>query len=162
MPLHSIQLFVQGLLDGLPIPGSTSQSLEASITPPTVDELGDNPKAFIWASRMTASRQTMPRDRGFKHLAWDIDVWLSYMTLPDSPTVDSEFPLLVDAVMTKLWTTTLVQEFVTDPVTLVTSQILAIGEDFTLDYPPERTPATLRALYYTARLGIAVYEAVQG
>jgi hypothetical protein len=162
LPLHSIQLFVQGLLDGLPVPGSTSQSLEAYITPPVVEELGDNPKAYIWASRMTATRQTMPRGQGFKHLAWDIDVWLSYETLPDSPTVDSEFPLLVDAVMTKLWTTTLVEEFVTDPVTLVRTQVLAIGEDFTLDYPPERTPATLRTLYYTARLGIAVYEAVQG
>lgn len=159
MPLNSVQLFVQGLLDGLAIPGST-QMLEAYVTPPTVDEL-DNPKAYVWGGRLRGTRQSMPRGQGFKKLNWNVDVWLTYETNPDSPTVDQEFPLIVDAVMNKVWTTPLNDTFITDPTTGVRSQILAIGEDFDFEYPPERVPATLRMLYYTARLGLNVYEAIQ-
>ncbi|MER6350669.1 hypothetical protein ABT186_02135 [Streptomyces sp. NPDC001634] len=159
MPLNSTQLFVQGLLDGLPIPGST-QTLEAYITPPTVDEL-DNPKAYVWGGRLRGTRQSMPRGQGFKRLNWNVDVWLTYETNPDGPSVDQEFPLIVDAVMNKVWTTPMNDTFITDPTTGVKSQILAIGEDFDFEYPPERVPATLRMLYYTARLGLNVYEAVQ-
>jgi hypothetical protein len=160
VPLNSVQHFVVGLLDGLAIPGS-SQTLEAYITPPTVDEL-DNPKAYVWGGRLRGTRQSMPRGQGFKRLNWSVDVWLTYETNPDSPTVDEEFPLIVDAVMNKVWTTPLNDTFITDPTTGVRSQILAIGEDFDFEYPPERVPATLRMLYYTARLGLNVYEAVQG
>lgn len=159
MPLNSVQHFVVGLLDGLAIPGS-SQTLEAYITPPTVDEL-DNPKAYVWGGRLRGTRQSMPRGQGFKRLNWSVDVWLTYETNPDSPTVDEEFPLIVDAVMNKVWTTPLNDTFITDPTTGVRSQILAIGEDFDFEYPPERVPATLRMLYYTARLGLNVYEAIQ-
>jgi hypothetical protein len=69
-------------------------------------------------------------------------------------------PLIIDAIMNKTWTTEM-PLFITDPTTGVRSQILAIGEDFELEYPPERTPSTLRMLYYVARLGLDVYEAVQ-
>lgn len=137
------------------------QTLEAYITPPTVDEL-DNPKAYVWGGRLRGTRQSMPRGQGFKRLNWNVDVWLTYETNPDSPTVDQEFPLIVDAVMNKVWTTPLNDTFITDPTTGVRSQILAIGEDFDFEYPPERVPATLRMLYYTARLGLNVYEAIQG
>lgn len=159
MPLNSVQIFTQGLLDGLAIPGTT-QTLEAYITPPTVDEL-DNPKAYVLGAHLRGTRQTMPRGLGFKKLTWLVDVFLSYETNPDSPTVDQEFALVVDAVMTKVWTTPMNNVFITDPTTGLRSQILAIGEDFELEYPPERVPATLRMLYYTARLGLTVYEAVQ-
>lgn len=159
MPLNSVQHFVHGLIDGLAIPGTT-QTLEAYITPPTVEDL-DNPKAYVWGGRLRGTRQSMPRGQGFKRLNWSVDVWLTYETNPDSPTVDQEFPLIVDAVMNKFWTTPLDDTFITDPTTGVRSQILAIGEDFDFEYPPERVPATLRMLYYTAHLGLNVYEAVQ-
>lgn len=160
MPLNSVQYFVRGLLDGLAIPGTT-QTLEAYITPPTVDEL-DNPKAYVLGAHLRGTRQSMPRSLGFKKLTWLVDVYLSYETNPDSPTVDQEFALVVDAVMNTAWTTPMNNVFITDPTTGLRSQILAIGEDFELEYPPERVPATLRMLYYTARLGLTVYEAVQG
>ena len=159
MPLNSVQLFVQGLLDGLAIPGTT-QTLEAYITPPTVDEM-DSPKAYVWGGRLRGNRQSMPRGQGFKRLNWSVDVWLAYETSPDSATVDQEFPLIVDAVMNAVWTTPMNDVFITDPTTGVRSQILAIGEDFDFEYPPERVPATMRMVYYAARLGLNVYEAVQ-
>lgn len=173
MPLSSVQQYTKSIIDGLWVPG-TSRTIEAYITPPTVDDL-DGPKAFVLGGRLRTSRQTMPRRAGFKHLAWVVDVYLSYETNPDSPTVDVEFPQIVDTVMAAFWSAT-IPTFIDAngrPITegpdggpvLVgppgSSQILNTGEDFELEYPPERVPATLRMLYYTARLGIDIYEAVQ-
>lgn len=170
MPLNSIQLHCQSILDGLTIPGMT-QTLEAFITPPPVDNL-DRPKAYVWGARMRANRQTMPRGvapaAGFKKLTWQVDVYLSYETNPNpdpaappgTPDLDQEFPLIVDAVMAALWSATM-PTFITDPTTGLQSQLLAIGEEFDFEYPPEKVPATLRMLYYTGRLGFTVVEAVQ-
>lgn len=164
MALNAVQLYVCGLLDQLQIPG-VAQPLTAYVTPPTVEDL-DGPRAYVWGARMRGKRQTAPRitttaaSAGFKRLDWVVDVYLVYETLPDSPTVDQEFPVLIDAVMNRTWTTPM-PVYITDPTTGVQSQVLQIGEEFDLEYPPERTPATLRTLYYTCRLGLNVYEAVQ-
>jgi hypothetical protein len=158
VPLNSVQLYVASLLDGLAIPGNPTP-LTAHITPPTVEDL-DGPRAYVWGARLNGLRQTAPRGPGFKRLNWVVDVYLSYETVPDDPTVDQNFPLIVDAVMNATWQTVM-PTFITDPQTGVKSQILQIGEEFELEYPPERTPATLRMLYFTARLGLDVYEAVQ-
>lgn len=162
MPLNSIQHYVQGLLDGLAVPDSTT-TLEAQITPPTVQDL-DSPVAFVWGGQLVVTRQTGNRGpapaAGFKRLMWDVDVWLVYLTNPDDTEVDQEFPLLVDAVMAQLWSTTM-PLFITDPTTGLVTQVLEIGEEFRLDYSPVHTPATLRMLYYTAHLGLSIYEAVQ-
>lgn len=168
MPLNSVQLYTQGLLNGLsiPFPGGGTTPLEAYITPPTLEDL-DGPRAYIWGSRMRATRQAAPRGPGYKHFAWTIDVWLSYLTAPDDASVDQEFPLLVDTVLRQLWTTTM-PVFISSTGTVVpagtagATQVLEIGEDFELELPPERTPATLRMLYYAARIGLDVYEVVQG
>jgi hypothetical protein len=160
VPLNSVQQYVQGLIDGLLVPGSTTP-LEAFITPPTVEDL-DGPRAYVWGGRLKGNRQTMPRGQGFKRLWWYVDVYLVYETTPDSPTLDQEFPLLIDAVMNVAWTTKMTNQFIVDPTTGVRSQILAIGEDFDLQYPPERVPASLRMVWYSAVLTLPIYEAIQG
>jgi hypothetical protein len=170
MPLNSIQQYVKGLLDGLVFQDGIA-ALQAYVQPPVLDTL-DAPKAYIWGGRMRGRRQTMPRvgtpaainsgQSGFKRLDWTVDVYLSYEMNPDVPatTLDQDFPLIIDAVLTKTWTTVM-PTFITDSVTGVISQVLAIGEDFELEYPPERMPSTLQMIYYTARLGLDIYEAVQ-
>lgn len=172
MPLTSLQLYTRSIIDGLVI-GDGIPAVEAFITPPPVDKM-DAPKAYVWGGRLRAGRQTTPRKAGFKHLAWTLDIYLSYGTSAKSPTVDTQFPSIVDAVMAAFWSVT-TPTFVTPqgapwaapPGASVatppdgSSQVLNMGEDFELEYPPERAPATLRMLYYTARLGLDVYEAVQ-
>jgi hypothetical protein len=165
IPLTSMQIYVKNLLDGLVI-GNALPNLKAYITPPVVDEL-DGPRAYVLGARLAGRRQTTPRGPGFKHLGWVMEVYLSYETNPNNDaTVDLEFPQVIDAVMTQLWTTTIptfvdVNGIPSGTATNNASQVLSIGENFELEYPPERLPATLRMLYYTARLGIDVYEAVQ-
>lgn len=181
MPLNSIQLYVKGLLDGLVVLPNGIKPLEAFIQPPVLDTL-DGPKAYVWGGRLHGQRQTAPRigtpaanligHSGYKRLNWTVDVFISYEMNPDVPQVDldQDFPLILDAVMQKTWITEM--PIFIDPLGIPTaqadllpnvqySQVLAIGEDFDLEYPPERVPATMRMLYYTARLGLEVYEAVQ-
>jgi hypothetical protein len=158
MPLNSCQLYIHSMLDGLIIPGA-AQPLQAYITPPNIEDL-DGPRAYVWGGRLRGKRQAGPRGPGFKHLQWTIDVYLSYLTVPDGANIDQEFPLIVDAIMAATWATKM-PLVITDPTTQVMSQIQSIGEDFDLEYPPERNPATLRMLYYTCRVGLDVFEVVQ-
>lgn len=176
-----MQLYVKGLLDGLPVLSGTVLPVQAFVQPPVLDTL-DGPKAYVWGGRLRGQRQSAPRintpaadligHSGFKRLNWTIDVFISYEMNPDVPAVDldQDFPMILDAVMWQTWTAPM--PIFIDPVGVPTSQenfvsgvsytqILAIGEDFELEYPPERAPATMRMLYYTARLGLDVYEAVQ-
>lgn len=167
MPLNSVQQYVNGLIDGLVVEDGIP-ALQSYVQPPVLEDL-DGPRAYVWGGRLAGKRQSMPRinyetvdqsTAGYKWLDWTIDVYISYLTNPDDVNVDQEFPLIVDAVMWKFWTTQM-PLFITDPTTGLLSQILAIGEEFDLEYPPEKTPATMRMLYYTCRLSLRVYEAVQ-
>lgn len=168
MPLTSVQLYCKNIINQLLIPGATVP-LDAYVTPPVLSDL-DAPIAVVQGARMRANRQTAPRRAGFKHLAWTVDVYVAYETKADSETVDLEFPQIIDAVMAAYWSVSIptfidplgnVLDANPDPLPPGSSQILNTGEDLELEYPPERVPATLQMLYYTARIGVDIYEAVQ-
>lgn len=158
MPLNSVQLYVQGLLNNLPVPGGTD-TIKAWITPPAAEPLS-GPRAYVWGGHIREGRQTMPRGPGFRELPWMIEVWLIYETNANVASLDQKFPLVIDAVWKKVWTATM-PTTITDPTTNVTSQIIAVGEESELEYPPERTPASLRMVLYTALLRVQVKEVVQ-
>lgn len=158
MPLNSVQLYMQGLLDQLAVPGG-SDVIKAWITPPAVEAL-NGPKAYVWGGHVHEGRKTMPRGPGFRELPWMIEVWLTYETNTNVANLDQKFPLIIDAVWNKVWTTPM-GTFITDPTTGVKSQIAAVGEETELEYPPERVPATLRMVLYTALLRVSVKEIVQ-
>jgi len=167
MPLTSVQLYCKHIIDGLLIPGATAP-LVAYVTPPTLSDL-DGPVAIVQGARLRANRQTAPRRAGFKRLQWVVDVYLAYETTPDPETNDLEFPTIVDTVMAAYWKTE-IPTFIdplgntigTNPEVIPdgSSQILNTGEDFELEYPPEHVPASMQMLYYSARLGVDIYEAV--
>jgi hypothetical protein len=172
VPLNSTQLYVKGILDGLMIPG-VAKPLTVHVTPPNIEQL-DGPRAYVWGGRLRGQRQTAPRIHAFKKLSWEIDVYLSYLTVAGTATVDQEFPVIVDAIMAATWQVEMpliidsqgqripTGTGATQVLPEKSSQILSIGEEFQLEYPPERNPATMRMLYYTCRLGLDVTEVVQG
>jgi hypothetical protein len=171
VPLFSVQSYVQGLLNGLPVPGVPTQTLTAQIRPPVLQNL-DQPMCFVWGGAMEASREAGPRGpsgaAGFKHLGWQISTWVVYLTNPTAATADTAFPQLLDAVMAKMWSTpSTVLIDASGNVTMQTpspsgvTQLLSIGERFRLDYSPVHTPASDRMLYYSARFDWEIYEAVQ-
>jgi len=171
MPLNSIQQYVKGVINGITVAGQT-QPLVAYVTPPVVDNAGGPPKAYVWAGRADSLRQTTPRGAGFRKINWHIDIYLNYETNPNRPNVggvavDNQFPLIVDAVLMQLWTTTMPTFIdangtpIGDTYQTGATQVHFIGENWTLDYPTERTPATLRMLWYSALLTVDVTEAIQ-
>jgi len=171
MPLKSVQKYVKNLLDGISVPGQ-NLPLTVHVTPPAI-ESADGPIAYVWGSHLNVTRQTMPRGAGFQSWPWMIDIWVVYLTNADeNPTIDDEFPDILDAIVSVLRTTKMpvfidkdgVPQDVSAPVTLRTglTQIDRIGERWTLDYPPERTPATLRMVWYSASISVEVLELVQG
>ena len=166
MPLTSLQLYVHSILDGLVLP--TSPPVKAYITPPVIDKL-EGPRVYVWGGRLHGNRQTAPRRAAFKRLAWVVDVYVSYLTTADAGLRDQVFPQIVDGIMAATWQVEMPlmidpNGVRVDPVNAPpnSTQITSIGEDFELEYPPERNAANLRSLYYTCRLGLNIEELVQG
>lgn len=140
--------------NGVPIP------LVAYRTPPIFEDI-DGPRAYVWGGQLRENRQSAPRGAGFKTLRWMVDVYLCLPAASTDANLDQQMPLTIDAVMAALRADKIPVPL-TDATTGVVSQLLAIGEDFELEYLPERllnAPAGL--LWYTARLGATVQEQVQ-
>lgn len=168
MGLYSVSTYVKGLINGTPLPQSVPGPLVAYITPPVSEKLSA-PRAYIWAGRTVVTRQTAPRGAGFRKRTWPIDIYLNYMDTPDDALANEPFMQVVDAV-TAVFETTLMPLFIDasgNPVgqnatSATDTQILSIGEDWALDYPPERTVASLRQIWFSTVIRLQVMEAVQG
>lgn len=158
MPLNTIQQHVQGLLNGLAIPNQP-ETLVAYITPPVI-EAPDGPRAYVWGGTQKERRSTSPRPYGFKRITWMVDIYVIYLTSATDADLDEAFPLCLDAIEAALRAAPMPIP-VTDPTTRVVSQLVAIGEDFEMEYLPERLADTGRLLWYTARIGATVMEDVQ-
>lgn len=172
--LTSVQIYVKNIIDGLVV-NDGIPALEAFVTPPVLEDLS-GPKAYVWGGRMQGKRQTTPRilaghtiadgTSGFKHLAWVVDIYIVFEGNPNTDSNDTDFPQIIDGVLAAYFTTQMpifidpLGNTATEPAAGLT-QILGIGENFELDYAPLHTPATLRMLYYSAKLSMEVYEAVQ-
>lgn len=158
MPLNSISQYMKGQLDDLPIPGG-SQQLTAYITTPTPGKLS-GPLAFLGDVTAQIGRESMPRGQGFKNLIWTVQIYLAYTTSAKSLNVDEQFPLISDAIMAKLWTTTMPLP-ITDTVTGQGSWVMSVGEKFGFQKPRVRTVGAQQMLYYAARLDAEVKELLQ-
>lgn len=158
MPLNSVSAYMKGQLDDLPIPGGTQQ-LTAYITPPTPGKLS-GPLAFLGDVTAQINRDSMPRGAGFKNLIWTVQIYLAYSSNPKSAGIDSQFPLIVDAIMKQLWTTKMPLP-ITDDDTGDKSWVMAVGEKFGFQKPRVRTVGAQQMLYYAARLDAEVRELIQ-
>jgi hypothetical protein len=165
--LSSVQKYVQGLINGLPLPLPGTPPLTAWITPPNLEQ-ATGPRGYVWGGRVNVARQTAPRGPGMKRFPWSVDVYLVYLDTPDNARANEPFPLIIDTVMTTFMSTVMPLWIDANGVPVgpnaasqTDTQIQAIGETMTLDYPPERLPATMRMVWYSARLGVDVLEVVQ-
>lgn len=169
MPLASIQQYVQGILDDMPVPG-IPQTMSAQVTPPLMQSM-TRPIAFVWGGTVIGTRQSGPRGippaAGFRHLAWDITTTLVLTMNPGMSGAPDVFPALVDAAVLRMWTTPMPVFIDPQGVPCVqgtdgATQILSVGEDYRMEYAPVHTLADQRTLYYSARASWQIYEAVQG
>jgi hypothetical protein len=156
--LNAVLPYVTGLINDLAIPGSTL-TLNASYDPPIQQKL-DRPVAYLIPGPSNGDRQTMPRIQGFKKIEWWIEIYLKFLTNPNSASPGAQFSVIIDAILWQYWTTPM-SVFITDAVTGRQSQITAIGEDFEILPAPVETPSTYRSLLFDSLLRIQVKETIQ-
>lgn len=169
MPVNSVQTYLTGLLNGLPLPAEPGQqgALECVITPPDPGDL-DAPKAYLWPGSGEETRLTPPRAGGpnviapgWKQITHKVDLYLAWVGAADDPQADTNFPAVVDAVMAALRPST-DEVLITDPVTgVISSLLLGIGEEMSYEFAVLHTLADQAYLRYDARLTINVIEYFQ-
>lgn len=166
MPLNSMQQYVKGLLDGAQLPLNLG-TLQVFITPPDPGD-GTEPTVYIWGSIANERRQSMPRHQpgsystgGFKLIDHAIDLWLTFCGYADDEMVDSQFPIVIDAVCAILRDTLMPKINVIDEVTGQLSDILSIGEKISWDYAPVRSLDDQRMLRFTSRIVLELTEKIQ-
>jgi len=115
--------------------------LTAVIAPPQLADIASGPFAYVWGARLVAGRQTAPRTLmggtgGQSKLVWDASVAVTQAIDPDDPNIDSAFPLVLDQIMATVMLTPLQQTgvYLTDPDTGNKTQLLLVGERYSLDY----------------------------
>lgn len=175
MPLLSVQNYVKGLLDNLAVPGQ-ALPMDFHVAAPALQDM-NGPHGYVSGARISAGRQTAPRitygasytTAGYKKYPWKVEIYAVYETNADNnPTIDSEFPAILDAIILTLETSRMPQWIDANGVAVPGnvpipggSQIDAIAETWTLDYPPERLPSTLRMIWYAAMYTVDLLEVVQ-
>lgn len=138
--LNSLQNYLQGILDGVTTPQTAP--IQAFIMPPQIADAAGGPIAYVWGARLTAVRQTAPRIFGQQKLVWDATVSVTQAFIQDDENIETAFPLVIDQIMATLMTTPLQNDskvWLDDPITGNQTQLLSIGEHFSLDYESVHT-----------------------
>ena len=155
MPLVTAQTYIQGLIQGLMIPGpANAGALQAFVTPPDPN-FDIAPSAYVWPTRGDEARQSVPRNigpgtrAGGKHDNHSIDIWLNWFGEDTDPYVDTAFPSIVDAVM-KVLRTSADPALVTDPDTADQSWMMGVGEKMSWEMAGVRSVEDQRWLRYSA------------
>jgi hypothetical protein len=141
VPIVSVQSFLLGILDDLPMPYGRANA-QAWITPPDPNVKAKIPQIYIWPSDGDENRSvelggTVPRNTGpgtpsgTKGIMHRMDVYLTWMSAGVGIQQDPVFPGLLDAVMAALRYSTPNPVPWTDPNTGLTSTIYNVGEAMT-------------------------------
>jgi len=156
MSVNTVQSHVKTLLNGLTLPNYQT-NLVTYITPPNPGKL-PGPAAYVWATAGTNNRQTAPRGAGFRQMTWTVSIWLMAPGIASDVKADIKFAGVIDTVINALVTDTM-PIMVTDSVTGLIYQLIAIGEDFTVQQSPVHGLADQRLLMYEALINLTVKEA---
>ena len=136
MSINSAQLYIMGLIDGLPVNGGLS--IEAHITPPDPETDYTDPHAYVWPAEGEETRDprkggTIPRATspgsfsGTKSIDHIMDIFLVWFAANDDPEADTWFPSMVDVIMGALRVAP-TPAVVQDPYTNASSQMINVGE----------------------------------
>jgi hypothetical protein len=155
MGMNAVQQKAKSLTDGLSSP-LYKQNLVAYISPPNPGEL-TGPAAYIWATLGDNSRRTASRGPGFRKTVWTISTWLMSPDNATNPNADRAFACLIDAVI-ESWVTAVMPIPMTDPDTGRVSQLVAIGEKFTVNQLPVHMLANQQLYLYEALIEFQIEE----
>ncbi len=159
MSLNALQLLVRDTLQGLETPAIDLPAAQCWIAPPVPGEIAV-PQIYVWGAHFKETRQMMGRGiGGAKRLDYDLAIHLYAEMLSDDTTADSAFPLFIEAVLSALRRITMPQPL-TDNVTGVVSQLVAVGEDFNVTYGVPRSLRDQRFLWYNCGVTMSATEII--
>jgi hypothetical protein len=156
--LNAVLHYLQGVVNGIEIPGSTN-TLTTYIVPPVQVPL-NGPIALLLPGPAHGARRTAPRGAAHIEVPWWIDLLLKFETNANTANLDQQLALIVDAILYACWATPMPIP-ITDPTTQRVSSVMAIGEEFEVDPQPPETPASMRSLVFSATVRIEVKEWIQ-
>ena len=165
MSLNAVQQHVRTILTGMLCTTYGTAPLQAYIAPPIPDTMV-TPRCYIWGATFRENRYTAPRinvtpgTAGFKMVTYQLQHYLFVMDDPNTPGVESRFPVLITQVQ-ELLRTTPMNVHITDPQTGVVTQLLSIGETFQVRYDLERTLKDQRYVRLLAQITATIKEAKQ-
>jgi hypothetical protein len=136
VPIASVLGYLQGLLNGLPMPGSLPPMDAYALPPPDPNVQSEIPAVYIWPTDFGESRNTfeggssMPRNTGLgtfsgvKRFNHEPHLFIVWMGADDDPS----FPGIVDFAMKALRFAYPMPTIVTDPNDGTQSQVNDVGE----------------------------------
>lgn len=136
--LNAIQQWFKANLDGLTSP--LFPPLQAVVQPPVDVAAASPPIAYIWAADTDVERVSAPRPIGLQKGIWPVDVAVIAAMDIDDPNAEQAFPLLLDQMQAYMATYSPMPFFLTDPVTGYRTQIISLGEKWSLRYAKVRVP----------------------
>lgn len=161
---------MKSLLDGLTYPSvslASPPALKAYISPPVYDDMYVHPIAYIWGGRLvydrlstSGARNTSPGSGALRKLTWQVDIYIKAAVPNTTSGSDNDFPLLVDAVISKLAGTPLNQP-ITDATTGIASTVSLSGEHMELAYGNLHAARDQRLWIAEARITNTVMELIQ-
>lgn len=157
MPLNSVQLYIKSQLNGLQLPLTQQGVTAAYIAPPNPGVI-EQPLIYIWGAIDNES----PATTASQKLMYDVDLWVYWVEDSDDPLADSLFPIVLDAIKAQLrGLKRVLPAQITDPVTGLVSDLLAVGRHMKTDYAPARTLENEAMTLYMAHIIVGVEEWVQ-
>lgn len=167
MGLNAVMGYVQSLLDGLPVPGSTGP-LTCFIVPPDPDtNVNGTPRASVWSSDGTEDRLSGPRvvpgepsTAGWKNEWHSLSIFLWYPMADEEPDEDSAFPGVVDAVMQALRSAP-DPAVITDPLTGIQTELVDLGESLAWRMVPPMALASQRWEFFACELTARCLEFIR-
>lgn len=134
--MYSCQFLYKQALNGLKSPyayGGTP--CEAWIQPPPVLTTATNPQIFIWGAEETEDGETYMQTAGIRRIERWIEVHVMVADDLNSPTIESDYPSLIEAIEQTMRVYPVVVEQWADPVTGGKSNIMFVGNKITHSYP---------------------------
>lgn len=140
----------------------------AFVAPPVLGDDALTAQIYIWGSHLREERKTSPRvssapspgQSGQKERNYTMHVWVSFADNSDNPLADSVFPVLLDAIQSRLRSTAMPVQ-ITDGVTQESSQVVAVGEEQELEYSTPHALSDQRYWRYTALITCTIKEWIQ-
>lgn len=160
MSLNSVMAVLQQALDKFQTSAMVNVDIapiKCYIAPPqVVIDSVEGPEVYIWGGHAQIHRTTAPKTPypfytgGFKRAPWELDIWVFFV---DAATPsDTNFPTILDAIRQAIESIPFPQQLTDINSNPPNTQLVEIGQNLRIEYPPPHSIEDQSNLLYTAHI----------